>query len=222
MTTHNGTSVTSVSIDYTTVANVKALMPDTTWGTKYDSLFTTLISSASRLVDSLLRREPGAFAVATESTRYFDGNGKSKLYVDELAAAPSAVRVAETGVIDTVGGSGGMYTLWEATDYYPWPSRRLVHGKPYLRLDIDVHNGSKSAWYNYPKAVKVTGYFGFATSTNSPEEIRRAVDVQTVRWFKRGQQAFQDAGAIVDMNQLRYVKELDPDIKVMLNLEKFA
>lgn len=207
---------------YSTSANIKALMPDTTWGTKYDALFTTLIARASRLVDSLLRREPGAFAVTDLSTRYFDGSGEAKLYIGELAAAPSAVRVAETGVIDTVGGSGGTYTLWAVTDYYPWPANRLSQGKPFLRLDIDTQNGSKTTWYRYPKAVKVTGYFGFATSSNTPEEIKQAVEVQTVRWFKRGQQSFQDAGAITDLNQLRYVKELDPDIKVMLTLEKFA
>jgi len=207
---------------YSTAANVKALMPDTTWGTKYDTLLTTLIARASRLVDALLHREPGAFSVTNESTRYFYGSGESKQYIGELAAAPSAVSVAETGVVDTVGGSGGTYTLWAATDYYPWPPNRLLQGKPYLRLDVDVHNGSKTIFYKYPKAVKVTGYFGFATSSNQPEEIRGATEIQVVRWFKRGQQAFQDAGAITDLNQLRYVKELDPDIKVTLQLEKFA
>ncbi|HMM98570.1 MAG TPA: hypothetical protein PKC99_06150 [Anaerolineales bacterium] len=207
---------------YTTAANIKALMPDTTWGTKYDALFTTLITRASRLVDGLLRRQPGAFSVTDLSIRYFTGSGTGKQYIGELAAAPSAVRVAETGVIDTDGGSGGTYTLWAAADYYCWPPNRLADGKPYLRLDVDVLNGSKTVWYKYPKAVKVTGYFGFATSSNQPEEIKGAVEIQTVRWFKRGQQAFQDAGAITDLNQLRYVKDLDPDIKQVLLLEKFA
>jgi len=81
---------------YSTSANIKALMPDTTWGTKYDTLLTTLIARASRLVDALLHREPGAFSVTDASTRYFHGSGQSKQYIGELAASPSAVRVAET------------------------------------------------------------------------------------------------------------------------------
>ena len=208
--------------DYTTTTSVKMLMPDTAWGTSYDAIMTRLITRASRLVDGLLHREPGAFAVGTQTTRYFDGSGDSKLLIGELAAVPSVVSVAETGLIDNANDTGGSYTAWIVNDYYPWPSNRVKEGKPFLRLDIDQLNGSKSVWYKYPRSVKITGYFGFATTSHMPEEIAGAVEIQTIRWFKRGQQAFQDVGAVADLSQLKYVTKLDPDIASVLMEGKFV
>jgi len=207
---------------YSTYGSVKSLMPDTTWGTTYDALFTTLIGRASRLVDGLLHREPGAFGVSTASTRYFKGNGKDQLYIGELAAVPSVVAVAETGVVDNANNTGGTYTTWSVSDYMVWPYNSVAEKRPILRLDIDTLNGTKTSWYGYPKAVKITGYFGFAVSSSIPDEIVQAVEIQTIRWFKRGQQAFQDAGAKTDLNQLRYVKKLDPDIEGILSEGRFA
>lgn len=209
---------------YTSVSSVKALLPDVTWTTKYDTLFTTLISRASRHVDNLLKRKPGAFSVSALETRYFDGNGARRLLVGEMAAAPTVVAVAETGIVDGANGSGGTYTVWANTDYYPGPQNRLEEGKPYLHLELNTFGGgNKATWYKFPRAVKVTAYFGFATTAALPPEIQEATEIQVVRWWKRGQQAFQDAGAISELNQLRYVKEMDPDIKqILMNVEKFA
>jgi hypothetical protein len=43
-----------------------------------------------------------------------------------------------------------------------------------------------------------------------------ATIVQAARWFKRGQQAFADAGASAELGQLMYVKRLDPDVEAIL------
>lgn len=209
--------------DYTTVANIKGLMPDQSWSTKYDVLLGRLITRGSRLVDGLLKREPGAFGVAVQTTRYFTPKrGQKTLLIGELAGVPSLVAVSESGVTDDANGTGGTYTTWAARDYMMWPDNRLQEGRPYLGLTVDQLNGSKYVWYEFPKAVKIRGYFGFAMSTNIPDEIIQAVEIQTVRWWKRGQQAFQDVGAIEELGQLRYVKKMDPDIEVTLTLEKFA
>jgi hypothetical protein len=48
------------------------------------------------------------------------------------------------------------------------------------------------------------------------EIIRMAATAQATRWFKRGQQAFQDTGAIAELGQLTYTQKLDPDIVTML------
>ena len=207
---------------YSTAASVKSLMPDTTWGTSYDSLFGVLIARASRLVDGVLHREPGAFAVGAETTRYFDGNNDDELYIGELAAVPNIVSIATSGIVDNVNDTGGTYTALSASDYRVWPSNWSKERRPILRLDLDCLNGSYSSFYGYPKGVKVTGYFGFATTSNIPDEIVQAVDIQTIRWFKRGQQAFQDVGAITDLSQLKYVNKLDPDIAVILEEGRFT
>ena len=84
---------------------------------------------------------------------------------------------------------------------------------------MDTINGTKEMWYDYPKAVKVIGKFGFSAA--APSEIVQATIIQVMRWFKRGQQAYQDTGAIVELAQLRYVRKLDPDVETLLSLPKF-
>lgn len=208
--------------NYTTIASVKALMPDNTWSTKYDALLTTLVARASRLTDSVLRREPGAFAVSADTTRYFDGSGNASLLIGELAGPPTVVAVAENGVVDNNAGTGGDYTTITNNDYFCEPYNRVMQGRPFLKLEINPNSTSVFAWPKYKKAVKVTGPFGFATAANLPDEIVQAVEIQVVRWWKRGQQAFQDVGAVTDLGQLRYVKAMDPDIVAILKVERFA
>jgi hypothetical protein len=43
--------------------------------------------------------------------------------------------------------------------------------------------------------------------------------VQAVRWFKRAQQAFQDVSAALELGQLTYAQELDPDLRSMLKAD---
>lgn len=50
----------------------------------------------------------------------------------------------------------------------------------------------------------------------APDIIRQAALIQTVRWFKRGQQGFQDVSAGVVMGQLTYATHVDPEIEYML------
>jgi hypothetical protein len=206
-----------MALDYCTIAEVKAVMPDVTWSTAYDALLTTLVTRASRMFDRHVKRWPGYFAASADEIRYFDGVPNDCLMTDEMAAAPTSVAVAESGVVDTAGGSGGSYTTWSPTDYRPWPYNALLTKEPYRMLIVDQLNGSKSTWYAYPKGVKITGKFGYSTSANLPDEVKQAAIVQTVRWLKRGQQAFQDAGAIVELGQLTYVQKVDPDIAVVLD-----
>jgi len=194
--------------NYCRIAEVKAMLADTQWSTSYDAILTSLVKRASRFIDLAVKKWPGYFAANADETRYFQGSGKLSLWVDEICASPTSVAVAETGDIVTP-----TYTAWAATDYILWPYNAIAMGEPYTRLDIDVLNGNKAIWYRYPKSVRIIGKFGYTTTAGTPEPIVQATIVQTVRWFKRGQQAFQDVGAIKDLGQLKYVQDLDPDIK---------
>lgn len=202
--------------DYTTVTEVKAMMPDTSWSTSYDALLTTIITRASRAIDLFTGREPGAYSVNANTTRYYNGSGNRGLWIDELADVPSTVAVAETGVIDNVSGTGGTYTAYAVTDYYLWPYNTVAERRPFLRLELDQFNGSKYSWHAFRRGIKITGKFGYSTTTSLPPEIVQTTIIQAARWFKRGQQAFQDTGAIVELGQLRYVKTLDPDVAEMI------
>lgn len=190
--------------DYADAAAIKSVMPDVPWGTGYDTILGTLATRASRLIDKACIRQPGEFATGTSGTvRYFDGSGGTCLWVDEMAAAPSKVEVAETG--DRTN-----YTLWAPTDYILWP----YNNPPYNRLDLDILYGSKYMWYCFPQSVKITAPWGYSIAV--PDDLQQAVITQVVRWFKRGQQGFSDVGAIVELGQLRYVSKLDPDIELIL------
>jgi len=193
---------------YCANTEVKAAMPDGNWGSTYDALFTTLAARASRLIDAHVKKKPGAFAVSTDVVRYFDGSGTKVLKVGEMAAAPTKVEVAEAGVLTA-------YTEWAETDYILYPLNALDEGKPYTRLEIDIWNGSKVEWYAFQKAVKITAKFGYATT--APDLINQAAIIQCVRWFKRGQNAFADTGAIVELGQLTHTKKLDPEVELILS-----
>lgn len=193
---------------YLTTAELMDEMPDVEWSGKYEPLLDALIGRSSRLIDRITGREEGAYKVAAATVRTFDGSGCGFQWVDEMAEAPTAVAVSETGALTS-------YTAWAATDYMPWPYNAAAKGLPYLRLDVDQLNGDHALFYRFPKSVRVTAKWGYSTAV--PADVQQAVIVQTVRWFKRGQQAFQDAGAIFELGQLRYVKQLDPDVQLIVD-----
>jgi hypothetical protein len=205
--------------DYVTVGEIKAALPDENWGNTYDTAMGRLVTAASRAIDRFTKREPGFWYVSADTTRYFDGSRCRELWIGYLAAAPTSLSVAESGDVDSSAGTGGTYTAWSASDYLLWPYNAIAEGRPYQRLDIDQLSGSKSAWYGFRKGVKIVGKFGWSTAV--PSEIGQVALIQAMRWFKRGQQSFQDTGAIVELGQLTYAQQLDPDIAMMLDCPPF-
>lgn len=194
--------------DYCTAGEVRAVMPDQAWSTAYDTLLGTLATRSSREFDRYTNRPPGAYYVTTASDRYFTGDGSAYLYPGEMAEAPSAVAVAESGDLSAL-------TAWStASDYLLTPYNAADEGRPYEGLQIDVYNGTKTQWPTYPKAIKITAKWGYAAAI--PDEVKDAVVTMTIRKFKRGQQGYQDAGAIVELGQLRYVKGQDPAVDELI------
>jgi hypothetical protein len=188
--------------DYATVAELKEALKDSGLSdtSTYDGVLRATISRASRLIDAECKREAGAFYNATETTRYYTGSGSAQQRIDEITAAPSYVGLSETGGVATTD-----YTSISSSDYFLWPD----NSAPYRRIDFDVINGAYSTWYPYRRGVKVTAPFGYSATV--PDLIKQAAIIQAGRWFKRGQQGFQDTGAIAELGQLRYTK-LDPDV----------
>ena len=198
--------------DYCTVQQVKNEMPESGLSSisTYDAALSQMVTDASRLIDEQVARWPNFFYPSTDTeVRYFDGNGEAELRINE-AVSVSSVDVAEQG-----GMESSDYTAWGSSDYYPWPYNTTVMGEPIRKLIVDVWNGSKAYWHPYRKAVKVTGTFGWTQTP--PPTISRACRIQAMRWFMRAKQGYQDAGAIADIGQMVYVKELDPDVKNILH-----
>lgn len=175
---------------------------------KYEALLADLITRASRLIDAWFGKAEGYWhADATPVERFYDGNGAIEFFPDHMAAAPTEVAVAEAGDLTD-------YTVWATTDYILYPLNAIAEGRPYRSILIDKLNGTKTLWYRYPSSVKITSRWGWGIELPAP--IAEACIVQTVRWFKRGQQAFQDAGAVTDLTQLRYLKKIDPEVELIM------
>lgn len=198
--------------DYCTLKQVKDDMPESglSSNTTYDLPLGQMVTDASRLIDTLVGRWPNFFYPSTSGeTRYYDGNAEAELRIDEMVSITS-VAVAEQGGVESSD-----YTAWGSSDYYGWPYNTTANAEPIRKLIVDVWNGSKSYWHPYRKAIKVTGVFGW--TSRPPEIIARATRIQAMRFFMRAKQGYQDAGAIVDLGQMTYVKELDPDIHKILH-----
>lgn len=213
--------------DYCTVTEVQASLPDiTTWTAQYNTFISRLITAASRLVDRKTNREPGAYAASTNTVRVFDGldwsgYGSTRMYghdqtlafeaagspityrslkIDEIAGAPTLVEMSPDGIT---------YTALVANDYYMWPYNALALGQPYTRIDLNLVNGGYQFWYSWPRAVRVTGPFGYSASV--PDDVKQVVIIQIARWFKRGQQMYQDMAVVTDSVQAVYTK-MDNDL----------
>lgn len=198
--------------DYCSSSDIKADMPDSalasTTDTTYDTAINNFITSASRLIDKEVGREPGWFASTDEETRYYDGSGESTQEIDECHTLTS-VSVSESGLM----GSSN-YTAWTLdTDFYISPYNYDLLEIPFYRLIADW-NGTKFIFPHFRKAVKVVGQFGY--SATPPDDIKMACKIQAVRWFGRAKQMYQDASASAATGQFIYAQSLDPDVKEIL------
>jgi len=197
--------------DYCTVANVKTYLPESGLASSsdYDDMLTDIVTNASRAIDNTLGKWPNYFyPSAVAETRYYDGNDECELLIDECVSLTS-VSVAESGSIDTAGD----YTLWAATDYTVEPYNYTALSVPIIILSINTYDGTKDAWYKYPKAVKVIGIFGY--STTPPPDVKMAAIIQSVRWFMRAKQAFQSTGGGSAAGSVTFDK-LDDDVAAIL------
>lgn len=207
--------------DYCTISNVKGYLPqffglppytDTTW----DAELTTLVDVQSRQFDRLVMKKPGYFAVSTPTTRYYDGPStafprvdggytderisggylaNASLWIDEIAAVPTQVAVAQTGNLT-------QYTNLTSTDFICWPYNAPDDGKPYNRLDLDILYGNYKTWFGFRKGVSVTALFGW--SQTAPAEVQDTVILMVIREFKRSQLSFADLAPIMDDKQKAY------------------
>ena len=164
---------------------------------KYDGFLTAMAEQASEFIDRYCDRE---FEPVT-ATRYFDG-GASVLFVDDLISV-SALELDEDadGVIDATCAT---------TDYYLYPLNK------YPKTRIEISNDSDYSGFasGVKSGVKVTGSWGYASTV--PTTIKRACIIQTCRWFKRRESAFQDMSGSPELGQFIAYKGLDPDLKLIL------
>lgn len=161
------------------------------------------ITAYSRTIDKSTGRDDNAYIAPAASIRYFDGEGEQELLVDDMAAAPTEVAIAEAGDITD-------YTIWAATDYLVYPFNKT----PYTSLVVDRLNGTKSFWNPYRKSVKITAQWGYSLTV--PDQIKNACIVQVILTLKRAQKSYQDDGAVLEKGSATKFFKLDPEVEKML------
>ena len=191
-------------------------------GVSASTLFTALLTRASRAIDTYTSRKPGAYYVNADVIRYFTapkssggrpdyfdntssgGYGQGAiLMIDELAAAPTEIAMSLDGRLT--------YTALSSSDYILSPYNAADDGEPYNAVELDTINGTYGAWYTFPKGIKITGKFGYSATV--PDDIKQATIIQAGRWFKRGQMAYQDVVSLAQGGEdAAYVDRLDTDL----------
>lgn len=118
----------------------------------------------------------------TVETRYFDGNGQSRMYVDDLRSVTSIVASITTG--------NGV-NLVANQDYYLYPLNAAADGRPYEYIEllnpafnlpansrIQVFaGGSAYVFFEGQRNIAITGKWGYnkITDGNLPPVVRMAM-----------------------------------------------
>lgn len=197
--------------DYTTSTDAFLDISEGSYSSSDFPVMASFVTTVSRLIDKEVGRWDGFFSPSTDDkTFYYDGSGEEAQDIDEFVSITS-VSVSEQGVLDSTG-----YSLWSSSEYITHPYNASNTGKPMNRLIVDVVNGSKSAWYAFRKSVKVVGVPGYASTP--PSLIVQACKTQSIRWFFRAKQGWQDTGGNDEIGKREYkgFTELDPDVRAML------
>lgn len=126
--------------------------------TAADALLDEVLVGVSRRID----RECGRFFTkdATAVARVYDGNGLTRLYVDDLSAAPTAVKVDRNADYDYADADE---TLTEGIHFWigPLNADKGPEVRPYRYLDIVPGNSVLTYWPDQTRAVQVTAKFGW-------------------------------------------------------------
>jgi hypothetical protein len=163
--------------------------------------------AASEAIDRYCKYGDGAFAVDPEGddeARIYMGTGYDKLLIPETGL----LAVTEVAAITTTAGATSVVN----SNYYRlWPRNARLANRPARGL------WHKTATWADGVEYQVTGQFGYAYLTATPALIKQAAVVIAARLFQRGRQGFQDAAANVDLGQLFYAKQLDPEVQLWLD-----
>lgn len=196
--------------DYCHYAELVAAIPNDVGQSQWEAgHLSVLINRVSRNIDTHFGRPPGFFNVTADSVRYFKGDGTRWLHIDPICAI--------TEVAQDERGDRVTYTVkTNGVDYDPYPLNAIDTDHPYTALYIDpLLTRTQPFWYPWPKAVKITGKWGWATAT--PPDIKQACITQCIRHMRRLNQGMSDVGGIIELGQLQYVNALDPEVALLLN-----
>lgn len=152
-------------------------------------------TAASRALDNLCSRRFYADADANQ-TRYYSPANVAGLDIEDLVTLTSLVSRNDGGNVDTADSGLNTWTL--NTDFVLAPlnaQQNSADVKPWTRLEV-IPTGSFSFNILYPRSVKVTGKFGWAST---PAPITDATTLLAERVYKMKREAPLGVIALADV-----------------------
>ena len=189
-------TVTQYGGSYCTLEEVKSELKITT--SNDDDIIQRTIPQVKQAIDDYCHRR---FDTETATAKYYDGD--SILFIDDL------VNIDASGFKLDEDGDGTYESTLATTDYLLYPKNTTP--KTYIKPNPNGNYGGFAS--GVLSGVKITGTWGYASV---PEPIRRAAIIQTCRWFKRKDSAFQDVVGTPELGTFNVYKGLDADVKLIL------
>lgn len=133
-----------------------------------DAMIEEHITAISRWADRVTLGDPGWLNTDSDEAaiRYFDGEGRIDLWIDECTSITS-VQQAEYPFTS-------YSTMTADTDYWKSNGKRY-DAAPYRLLEIVPSSSTFAHWPRGGRAVKVTAVWGYASTT--PEPVKEAVGI---------------------------------------------
>lgn len=139
---------------------------------------SVLVSASRALEETFGSRWWTTAAADPDEVRYYNPESHSLLVTDEI------VELTELATDDQGGTTFG--TVWTLnTDFVLEPLNADTDGRPWWRIRAHP-NGSRCFSPNYPRSVRVTGRFGWATT---PEGVKVATSIIAHQVLKRKREA---------------------------------
>lgn len=222
---------------YATIAEIKNQFQKT--DNTDDAILGAMLDAASRTIDRFCNRPDGFEASDLPAVRYFPGNGKAFILIDECVEI-TAVAVKDSPTDTT-------YEAWTApsapmagdgdwiqfTGDPQWPD---FNSLPITALMVDP-NGDQSQFTSglftglagFPRrrgslsrqvpTIRITARWGY--SDDIPADIKEACIMQSMIWFKRQQGSMASALASTELGDLELFRTLDPAVELILRLGRY-
>jgi len=139
-----------------------------------DETIVEQLVAVSRLIDRECERFFGIDAAVV--MRLYDGNGLTRLYIDDVATVTGLIVKADLD--DDFAFVGADETLTKDTHYWIGPANAALGPEvsPYRFLDIVPANARLNVWPEGPRKVQVTAAFGWPSV---PPAIKEATILVT-------------------------------------------
>lgn len=163
----------SLGDSYATAAEARARWQKADVGD--DTTIDAQLKAVSHYIDSRCRRRDGFNQSASVEARLFDGNGKSRVWLDDIATVTGLIVKVDLNADYDVADSGETLTI--NTHFWTYPDNAAVGSdpKPYEALELVPTNSVVTVWPLQRRAIEVTAKFGWPEVPEAIKELTVAL-----------------------------------------------